>query len=118
MVLLLDTLHGTTLVPQAAVQRGAPGTYVYLVSSDETVSVRQVTVGPGDATNVAITAGLKPGESVVVDGADRLKDGAKVLLHQGSGSRPGAAAPRGDAHRPGEGQGGRRRSQQGNTGGS
>jgi len=117
VVLLLDTLHGTTLVPQAAVQRGAPGTYVYLVNSDETVSVRQVTVGPGDATNVAITAGLKPGESVVVDGADRLKDGAKVLLHQGSGSRPGAAAPRGDAHQPGEGQGGRRRSP-GNTGGS
>src|SRR5215831_11821988 len=82
VVLLLDTLHGATLIPQAGVQRGAPGTYVYVVNSDQTVSVRNVTVGPGDANNVTITAGLKPGDMVVVDGADRLKDGAKVLVSQ------------------------------------
>src|SRR6516225_3584630 len=103
VVLLLDTLHGATLIPQAGVQRGAPGTYVYVVNSDQTVSVRQVTVGPGDASNITITAGLKPGESVVVDGADRLKDGAKVLLHQGSGA--GAGAPKsGAARQPGQGR--------------
>jgi multidrug efflux system membrane fusion protein len=88
VVLLLDTLHGATLVSQAAIQRGAPGTYVYVVNSaDQTVSVRKVTLGPGDPTNVSITQGLKPGEIVVVDGADKLKDGAKVLLR-----KPGAAA--------------------------
>src|SRR5215471_2419609 len=88
--LLLDTLHGATLIPQAGVQRGAPGTYVYILNGDQTVSVRKVTLGPGDATNIAITAGLKPGDLVVVDGADKLKDGAKVLVHE-----PGArsAAP-------------------------
>ena len=118
VVLLLDTLHGATLIPQAGVQRGAPGTYVYVVNSDQTVSVRKVTLGPGDANNVAITAGLKLGESVVVDGADRLKDGAKVLLHQGSGSRPATGAPPGGVtHQPGQGQGVRRHPQ-GNTGGS
>jgi membrane fusion protein, multidrug efflux system len=80
--LLIDTLHGVTLIPQSAVQRGAPGTYVYVVNSDQTVSVRKVALGPGDPADVAITQGLKPGELVVVDGTDRLKDGAKVLLRE------------------------------------
>src|SRR5262249_33439734 len=83
VVLLLDPLHGVTLVPQAGVQRGAPGTYVYVVNPDQTVSVRKVALGPGDATNISITQGLAPGESIVVDGADKLKDGAKVLVRQG-----------------------------------
>jgi multidrug efflux system membrane fusion protein len=51
-------------------------------------------LGPGDATNIAVTAGLKPGDTVVVDGADKLKDGAKVLLRQrGAGSATPAATP-------------------------
>src|SRR6202167_2131473 len=80
--LLLNTLHNATLIPQAGVQRGAPGTYVYVVDAQQAVSVRKITLGAGDATNVVITNGLKPGEMVVVDGADKLKDGAKVLLRQ------------------------------------
>jgi len=113
--LLLDTLHGATLIPQAGVQRGAPGTFVYVVNADQTVSVRIVTLGPGDATNIAVSSGLKPGDTVVVDGADKLKDGAKVLVSQrGAGSDaspPGAPLP---------GQGGRLRqhSRPGSTGGS
>jgi multidrug efflux system membrane fusion protein len=89
VVLLLDTLHGATLIPQAGIQRGAPGTYVYSVNADQTVSVTKVTLGPGDATNIAITQGLKPGATVVVDGADKLKDGAKVLLRQAGGAAAG-----------------------------
>ena len=100
--LLLDTLHGATLIPQAAVQRGAPGTFVYVVNADQTVSVRKVTLGPGDPTNVTITQGLTVGETVVIDGADKLRDGAKVSVRQpgagaGSGTAPGA--------HPGPGQG-------------
>ena len=92
VVLLLDTLHGATLISQAAIQRGAPGTFVYVVdSASQTVNVRKVTLGPGDATNVSITAGLKPGELVVVDGADKLKEGAKVQLRQAGA--PGGTAP-------------------------
>lgn len=93
--LLLDTLHGATLVPQAGIQRGAPGTYVYVVNAPvdgkTTVSVRPVSLGPGDATNVSVIKGLKPGEQVVVDGADRLKDGAQVMLpgQSASGGRSG-----------------------------
>ena len=117
--LLLDTLHGATLIPQAAIQRGAPGTYVYVVNADQTVNVRKVTLGPGDATNISIAQGLKVGDTVVVDGADKLKDGAKVLLRQ-----PGGAGSSGQAQRPGQaagqgpsGQGQHRRAQQGSSGG-
>src|SRR5579862_337046 len=89
VVLLLDTMHGATLVPQAAIQRGAPGTYVYVINADSTVNVRKVTLGPGDANNITVLQGLKVGERVVVDGADKLKDGAKVMLPQPKA--PGAA---------------------------
>jgi len=118
VVLLLDTLHAATLIPQAGVQRGSPGTYVYLVNSDQTVSVRTVTLGPGDANNIAITAGLKPGDTIVVDGADKLKDGAKVIVRQPG--HPGGAADVGSGKSP-AGQRGpgshRQRAQPGSGGG-
>ncbi len=99
VVLLLNTLHGATLIPQAGVQRGAPGTYVYVVDPDQTVSVRKVSLGPGDANNVSIKQGLTPGELVVVDGADKLKDGAKVLLRQTNGAPAVAGQSQGGHHR-------------------
>ena len=105
VVLLLDTLHGATLIPQAAIQRGAPGTYVYLVNADQTVSVQKVTLGPGDPTNIAITQGLKPGATVVVDGADKLKDGAKVLLRQPAGTAGAGKAQQSGQGQQGQGQG-------------
>ena len=68
-----------------------------------------MTLGPGDPTNVSITEGLKPGERVVVDGADKLKEGAKVVLRQsGAGAAPGAARDPHAGHRQGHGQGGSR----------
>jgi multidrug efflux system membrane fusion protein len=97
--LLLDTLHGSTLIPQSAIQRGAPGTYVYVVGADKTVHVRSVALGPGDATNIAVAQGLGPGELVVVDGADRLKDGAHVLIRQGG---PAVAQAGGEEDRAGQ----------------
>ena len=90
--LLLDTLRGATLIPQAGIQRGAPGTYVYVVNEDNTVSVRKVTLGPADAENVTIASGVTLGEVVVVDGADRLREGAKVALRQGGSETNSAAA--------------------------
>ena len=123
VVLLLDTLHGATLIPQAGVQRGAPGTYVYVINADQTVSVRKIALGPGDPTNVTITQGLTPGETVVVDGADKLKDGAKVLLRGAGGSAgQGGAGTHGGQHsRSGQGpsgQGGQRHAPQSNSGSS
>jgi multidrug efflux system membrane fusion protein len=110
VVLLLNTLHDATLVPQAAIQRGAPGTYVYLINPDNTVSVQKVTLGPGDATNISITKGLKPGDNVVIDGADKLKDGAKVLLPQAKSGAAAGASP--GQHSQGQGQGQHRHKQQ------
>jgi membrane fusion protein, multidrug efflux system len=122
VVLLLDTLHNATLIPQAGVQRGAPGTYVYVLNSDQTVSVRKVTLGPGDANNIAVTGGLKTGEAIVVDGADKLKDGAKVLVRQPGRSGAASAGDAGSAagtNQAGQrGQGNHRHSQTGSTGGS
>jgi len=88
--LLVNTLHDTSIVPLAAIQRGAPGTFVYLVKPDDTVAAQPVTLGPGDTQNVAVTKGLTQGDAVVTDGADRLKDGAKVRLVEPA--KPGAPA--------------------------
>jgi membrane fusion protein, multidrug efflux system len=98
VALLLDTLHNATLIPQAGVQRGAPGTYVYVIDAQNAVSIRKVTLGPGDAANIVITKGLKPGDTVVIDGADKLKDGAKVLLRKDTANAVPAAAPQ--KHQP------------------
>jgi multidrug efflux system membrane fusion protein len=88
--LQVDTLQGTNLVPSAAIQRGAPGTFVYVVKPDNTVTAQPVTLGPDDGEKVAVTKGLEPGQVVVTDGADRLKEGAKVTVTESS-SKPAAA---------------------------
>ena len=96
--LLVDTLHDSDIVPAAAIQRGAPGTFVYLVKPDETVAVRPVKLGPSDGQRVAVLDGLQPGEQVVVDGADRLRDGAKVTVARRPADRqaPASRKPRPD----------------------
>ena len=76
--LQLDTLRGATLVPAAAVQRGAQGTFVYVLKDDRTVALRPVKTGASEGESVAIESGVAPGETVVVDGSDRLRDGAKA----------------------------------------
>ncbi len=78
--LLVQTLKGVDLVPSAAIERGAPGTFVYLVKPNRTVAVQKVKLGPTDGQHVVVLSGLQPGEMVVDDGADRLKDGAKVTI--------------------------------------
>jgi membrane fusion protein, multidrug efflux system len=67
-------------VPRAAVQSGAPGTYVYLLKADQTVTVRPVQVGPVDGNLVQILSGLEPGDRVVMSGVDRLRDGSRVMI--------------------------------------
>jgi membrane fusion protein, multidrug efflux system len=92
--LLLDTHKGVTTMSTAGVQRGVPGTFVYLVNADSTVTVRPVKLGVTDGDRVEILSGLNPGDRVVIDGADKLRDGAKINLRQeaDSGKPPGAAA--------------------------
>ena len=86
--LLLDTKRGATVVPTAAIQRSPQGTYVYLVKADQTVTVRQVKLGPSEGDETAIDEGLVPGDRVVVEGAERLREGSKVEL-----KGPGAPTP-------------------------
>jgi len=78
--ILVDTLSQAVLVPTPAVLSGAPGDYVYLINSNSTVSVRKVTLGPSDGINTAILSGLAVGDEVVIDGTDRLTDGAKITV--------------------------------------
>jgi membrane fusion protein, multidrug efflux system len=91
--LLVDTLHNTVLVPSSAIQRGAPGTFVYLVKPNRTVAVQKVKLGPGDGQDVAILSGLSAGAQVVDDGADRLKDGSRITIAPEPGSAPQTAVP-------------------------
>jgi multidrug efflux system membrane fusion protein len=79
-LLLVDTLKDAIVIPSSAVQRGAPGTFVYLVKPDNTVTVRPVKLGPAAGEKVAIVSGVEPGDKVVVDGGDKLREGAQVTL--------------------------------------
>jgi multidrug efflux system membrane fusion protein len=83
--LLINTLHNQTVVPVAAIQRGADGSYVFVVTPDKTVTQRDVKTGVQDGDNIQILSGLKPGDTVVVDGADRLRDGADVEIPNQAG---------------------------------
>lgn len=110
--LKVDTLRGTQLVPIAAIQRGDPGTFVYVTKTDNTVAVQKVTLGPDDGKNIAITEGLEPGQVVVTDGADRLKDGAKITVTSKDG-RPTGQGQAGAGGQTGAGGHGRGRGEQG-----
>jgi|SRR5579862_173959 len=106
--LTLQTLHDQLLVPGAAVQQGASGTFVYVVEPDPpststsrtntpgtpgtqglVVHMRYVTTGPSTGNMISIRSGLQVGDTVVVDGADQLRDGAVVDV-QGSSTTGGA----------------------------
>ena len=79
--LLVDTRRGATVIPAAAVQRGTPGTFVYVVDAEtKAVSVRRVRLGPAQGDTVSVEEGVAPGTLVVVDGADRLREGAVVEM--------------------------------------
>jgi membrane fusion protein, multidrug efflux system len=95
--LLIKTLRGVVTVPARAVQYGAPGAYVYVVGADDTVAVRAVELGPQDGSMFAVKSGLSSGDRVVVDGADRLREGTKALVASTEGSGASASAPPADS---------------------
>jgi len=78
--LLLDKVCNVVTVPLAAVQNAAEGKMVYVVEDGNKVHMRKIQTGVADAERVAVTAGLKADERVVVDGANRLQDGATVSI--------------------------------------
>ncbi|WP_454762959.1 MdtA/MuxA family multidrug efflux RND transporter periplasmic adaptor subunit [Cupriavidus campinensis] len=98
----VDTLVDATVIPVAAIQRGQQGTFVYVVTDDNQVRVQVVTLGPTDGTHTAVTRGVEPGQRVVVDGADRLKEGMTVEAVDPSARAAAttpASAPRGRGRR-------------------
>jgi multidrug efflux system membrane fusion protein len=108
--LLVDTMTSVTLAPNPAIQLGASGNFVYLLNGDLTVSKRDVATGPTDGKHTVITSGLKAGDKVVIDGVDRLRDGAKVKVVEraaagngqaGAGAGPGSG---GEGSAAGSGQ--------------
>lgn len=104
--LKVETRRDATVVPPVAVQRGPAGPYVYVVNADLTASRRTVMVDHEDLQAAIVTAGLQPGERVVVDGAARLTDHAKVTVVQPAGAAPEpptARAPATASRRAGSG---------------
>jgi len=104
VTVLVDTLRNQVAVPTTAVRHGPQGDYVWVLQPDRTAKMRPVQVGPGTAETVSLASGLAVGETVITDGGDRLREGAKVNLPgQGSGPGQGGARPGGS----GRGAGGR-----------
>ena len=114
--LLVRTIENAIVVPVTAVRRGTSGDYVYVVNTEaRTVSLRPVQRGQATVDKVVITSGLKAGERVITEGADRLKDGVSVTLpgdqprapsaggtgNGGKRQRPGADGARSPASAPG-----------------
>jgi len=99
--MLLEIEHGATVIPTSSIERGQQGTFVYVVGADNKVSAKPITLGNTEGERVAVTAGLSIGDKVVVDGADRLKEGMEVVA-QTPGQKPSGApsgAPDGDHKR-------------------
>jgi multidrug efflux system membrane fusion protein len=97
------TIKNAIMVPVTALRHGSTGDFVYVLNTDKTVSLRPVTRGQATVDKIQIATGLKVGEKVITEGADRLKDGAKVTL---PGDRPAGG-------RQGQGHGQGRRGQSG-----
>jgi membrane fusion protein, multidrug efflux system len=117
--LLVQTLHGVTVAPVSAVQHGAPGAFVYRIKPDGTVAVQVVKTGLTDGDRVQIISGVSPRDQVVVDGADRLRDGTKVRVVPDQANPAATANPDGgdssNGEPPKQGRHKRSETQQGET---
>jgi multidrug efflux system membrane fusion protein len=82
--LLVDTIHDTVLIPNAAIQHSPRSAYVYIVKPDKTVEARNVEVKLTEGDMTSIEKGLASGETVVIDGIDKLQPGTKVSVREPS----------------------------------
>jgi multidrug efflux system membrane fusion protein len=106
--LQMRTIEGAVVVPVSALRSGPAGDYVFVLKPDRTVTQRPVTRGQATVDKVQIASGVQAGERVITEGADRLREGSRVILPgdtpgQGRRSRDGASAPRGAGSGPGDG---------------
>jgi len=95
--LRVRTLAQAVVIPAVAVQFGSRGTYVYVVDKTSKAAIRDVVLGPTDGAQQAVTKGLIPGDVVVLEGLDRLREGSGVVLANdaspASAPVPATAAP-------------------------
>jgi multidrug efflux system membrane fusion protein len=84
------TLEQALVIPSAAVQFGSRGTYVYIVDENQKAAVRDIVLGPIDGQQQAVTKGLKPGDAVVLEGLDRLREGRTVVIANEPAPAPSA----------------------------
>ena len=100
----LRTIKGAVMVPVTALRNSSNGDFVYVLNAAErTVSTRPVTRGQATVDKVQIKTGLQAGEQVITEGADRLKDGAKVTLPGDKPQVGGGGRRGGRGQRPAEG---------------
>jgi multidrug efflux system membrane fusion protein len=85
--LLVDTKRNLTVVPVTAIQRGPQGTYVYAVDHNNVAKIHTVTVAQSSNENAGLSSGLNPGDTVVIDGQDKLQDGSQVSPNFGTSRR-------------------------------
>jgi multidrug efflux system membrane fusion protein len=90
--LLIETLSQAVIVPSSAVQRGPNSMFAYVLQPDSTVDLRNIVVGPTEGDQTVIESGLNPGETVVIDGVDKLQKGTKVAA-RGSEAVSGGQSP-------------------------
>ncbi|WP_246051787.1 efflux RND transporter periplasmic adaptor subunit [Panacagrimonas perspica] len=97
--LTLRVIEGASVVPVSAVRNGADGDFVWLLQDDDTATARKVQRGPSSGDLVQIVKGLEPGQTVITDGGDRLKEGGKVTLPgEKRGEAAAGDAPKGRTH--------------------
>jgi multidrug efflux system membrane fusion protein len=89
--LIAEKIQGATVVPTAAVQRSTTATYVYIVTDQKKASVRLVETGPSERGVIVVSKGLVPGDVVVVDGIDKLREGSAIELVSRTAGATGAA---------------------------
>jgi len=94
---LVDTLRGAVTVPVASVRHGAPGDFVFVLQTDQTVKLQTVQTGASDGRKIVIASGLEAGQTVITEGADSLDDGSRVTL---PGARPANGAAGASGERP------------------
>ena len=101
--LQLGTQADAVTVPTAAVQLGKVGSYTYTINPDQTVSISKVTTGFVSGDKTVITQGVQPGQQIVVDGLDKLRDGAKIeVIDRAAADNPEKDRQRGRAGSSGE----------------
>jgi multidrug efflux system membrane fusion protein len=93
--LLVDVKKNALIVPSAAIQRTPQGAFAYVLNPDKTVAIRPVKTGASQGGETAIVEGLAVGEQVVVDGAERLREGSKVEVKERDQAGGGQRAPGG-----------------------